>query len=575
MEKQLRESEERYFLATQGANDGLWDWDVPQKKIYFSPRWKSMLGYSDRQIGNSPTDWFSRIHPGDKEQVERLLNQHLNGTSSHFETEYRILDSGGEYRWVLCRGLARRNEHGEAYRFAGSQTDITDRKVYNPLTGLPNQILFMDRLDHAFKRAGSPKKSFGVAVIEVSGLKEIASSFGYVFADRLLCLLSKTIQSNLSKDDTVAHLGNDDFALILEDTNDGKQAAVAASRLQQKLEQPIHLEGQSVCISAFIGIALLNGECTSADELMRDAYTAMQRAKDGGNGRFEIFDRDMRASVVKRLNLEADVRKAFENNEFRIHYQPIVNLRNGDLAGFEALLRWQNKDTLMYPEEFLTMAESSDLLVPLEKWVLRDACMQVSRWIDTFKAAFTLNVNLSPKHYANPQLIGLLYEALEKSGLKPSLLRLEITESALMDSTEAVAYTLAKIRDMDVQLHMDDFGTGYSSLSYLNRFPIDSLKVDRSFVAKLGLCEETWKIVQAIVSLGQNLDKELIAEGIENVMQLRMLQTLKCEYGQGYYFSKPISAEETEVLISGGFPWKLAFETNPATRILNLAVEAS
>lgn len=307
IEKRLRESEERYFLATQGANDGLWDWNLIQKKIYFSPRWKSMLGYSDRQIGNSPEYWFDRIHPADKEQVERLIAQHLKGQNRHFESEYRILDSRGEYQWVLCRGLARLDQNGKAFRFAGSQTDITDRKVYNPVTGMPNQVLFRDRLEQALRRACPPEKPFAVVVVEIEGLKAIASSLGYVFIDRLLCQISQTIQKNLSFQDTAAHLGNDDFALILQEGYDEKQAATVASHLQRELEHPILLDGQTVCISAYMGIALYTLHYSTPDELIRDAYTALHRTKEGEGGRIEIFNKKMRSSVTARLKLSLPV----------------------------------------------------------------------------------------------------------------------------------------------------------------------------------------------------------------------------------------------------------------------------
>ncbi len=573
MEKQLRESEERYFLATQGANDGLWDWNVQCKEIYFSPRWKSMLGYDDRQISNSPMEWFNRIHPADREQVEKKIAQHLMGTSSHFESEYRILDANGAYRWVLCRGLARRDDGGKAYRIAGSQTDITDRKVYNPLTGLPNRVLFVDRLEHALKHVKPQVKIFGVAVIEITGVKTIASSLGYVFADRLLCQIARKIQGCLSANDTVAHFGDDDFVLLLEEVNDGKQAAIAAARLQRELEQAFQIDEQTVYITAHLGITLRTPEYTFPDELIRDAYTAMHRAKDSGKGRFEIFDRKMRSSAVARLKLEADLRGALEQKEFRIHYQPIINLKTGRLAGLEALVRWQRQKGILYPKDFLTVAESTDLLLPLERWVLTEACTQMAKWDQAYRNSLTLNVNLCPRHYADPNLIRELREVLSVSGLEPKRLRLEITESALMDNTEIVSQTLSQIQDMNIQLHMDDFGTGYSSLSYLNRFPIDTLKVDRSFVGNLGLSEETWKIVQAIVSLGKNLDMELIAEGIENITQLRMLQTLKCEYGQGYYFAKPMEPNAIENLIAGHLPWLVAFEDNTAHRF-PYAVEA-
>ena len=574
MERQLRESEERYSLATQGSNDGLWDWDIQDKRVYFSPRWKSMLGYTDSTFGTSPLDWFNKIHPADREQVEKRIAQHLNGASSHFESEYRILDAKSEYRWVLCRGQARRDEKGSAHRIAGSQTDITDRKVYNPLTGLPNRILFIDRLEHAMKRAKPQTKAFGVAVVEIGDVKTIASSLGHVCADRLICEIARKIQGCLAANDTVAHFGNDDFVLLLEEATDGKSAAIAASRLQRELEKPFQVDSQPVYISPHTGITICTSEYIHPEELVRDAYAAMQRAKAEENGRFEIFDRKMRSSAIARLKLEADLRSALENGQFRIHYQPIVCLKTGGLAGLEALVRWQRMGELLHPKDFLSTAESTDLLIPLENWVLRESCMQTARWKLGDGAPLTVNVNLCPKHYSDPNLVNEVREALQRSGLAPQRLRLEITEGALMNNAESVLKTLSNIRAMNVQLHMDDFGTGYSSLSYLNRFPINSLKIDQSFVGRLGLCEETWKIVQAIVHLGKNLEMELIAEGIENIMQLRMLQTLKCDYGQGYYFAKPMEPEDVESLIASPLPWIMAFENNSVAKF-PYAIQAS
>lgn len=563
MERRLRESEERYFLAIQGSNDGLWDWDIQRKEIYFSPRWKSMLGYSDEQIGTSPLEWLGRIHPADKAQVEKKLAQHLSGMSSHFESEYRILDANGTYRWVLCRGLARRDENGRAHRIAGSLTDITERKVYNPLTGLPNQMLLMDRLERTLKRPRGQSSAFGVAVLDVGGAKTITSSYGHVVADRLLCEIARRVQSCISASDTVAHFGNDDFVLLLENVCDGKDAALAAARLQRELDQPFQIDGNTLYVTGYIGITMSTPEYTSPDELIRDAYTAMHRAKDEGKCRFEIFNRNMRFSAVARLKLEADLRRALEQKEFRLHYQPIVDLKTGGLAGVEALVRWQRRSGLLYPKDFLPIAESTGLLLPLERWVLTEACMQVARWQRRHDCDLTLNVNLCPKHYLSSSLIDELGEALQRSGLPPRSLRLEITEDAFMEDSETVAATLGKIQAMNIQLHMDDFGTGYSSLSYLNRFPIDSIKIDQSFTGSLGLNEETWKIVQAIVTLGRNLEMELIAEGIENIMQLRMLQNLKCDYGQGYYFSKPMDSSAIEPIIAGQIPWSIAFDESP------------
>lgn len=576
MERALRESEERYSLATLGANDGLWDWNLESKEIYYSPRWKSMLGYEEAQIGRSPDDWFKRMHPADRAGVEKKLAQHISGLSSHFESEYRILDASGTYRWMLCRGLALRNGSGKAHRMAGSQTDITDRKVYNPLTGMPNRILLMDRLERSLKRILRQQTcSFAVIALDVDGLKMINDSLGYVLADQLLVQVARRIQGCLSSQDTVAHCGNDDFVLLLEDIKDARNATIAAARVLREMEQPFQLDGQTVYVTATAGITLGTKDCARPEELLRDASTALHRAKAAGKGRCEIFDRDMRAAAVARLKLESDFRKALDRHEFRVHYQPIICLRTGRLTGFEALVRWQRPSEMVFPGDFIALAESADLIVPLENFVLRTSCAQVAKWQSAQSPddLLTLSVNLSAKHYSHPDLVKELKDILHSTGLAPGNLCLEITESVLMENTETITETLSGIQDLNVQVHMDDFGTGYSSLSYLHRFPIDTLKIDRSFVGNLGMSKETWKIVQAILQLAQNLGMDVIAEGIENLMQMRMLQSLGCQYGQGYYFSKPLDPREITSLLARQFPWAVAFDKSGG-RVLPFAAEA-
>ncbi len=577
MEKRLRESEERYSLATQGANDGIWDWNIETREIYLSSRWKSMLGYQDGQVGASPDEWLMRLHPADRPQVEKKLSQHIAGFSGHFESEYRILDANGAYRWMLCRGLALRNGDGKAYRIAGSQTDITDRKVYNPITGLPNRILLIDRLERSLRRVNKrPQKSdFAVLAVDIEGLKMINDSLGYLLGDQVLVQIARRLQACLSSQDTIAHCGNNDFVLLLEDTRDARDATVIAARVHAELEQPFQVDGQTVYVTPSTGITLGTREYSCPEELLRDAYIAVHRAKTAGKGRYEIFDCDMRSTAVARLKLEADFRKAVENEEFTVHYQPIVCLQTGRMAGFEALVRWQRPDGLVLPGEFLSLAESTDLLIPLERFVLKESCVQVARWqsLTTTGEPLTLNVNFCPGHFMCPDLVEALEAILERSGLDPRNLRLEITESALMENTETIASTLTQIQDLNIQVHMDDFGTGYSSLSYLHRFPIDTLKIDRSFVGNLGLSNETWKIIQAIVSLARNLGMEVIAEGIENVIQMKMLQSLDCEYGQGYYFSKALDPRVVESFIGGQAPWAMAFESTTG-RVVPFAAEA-
>jgi diguanylate cyclase (GGDEF)-like protein len=418
----------------------------------------------------------------------------------------------------------------------------------------------MDRLERALKRTKAPdEKSFVVLALNIDNLKMIGDSLGYLIGDQLIVQVARRIQGCLSVNETVAHFGTGEFVLLLEETRGGRDATVVANRLHVELEKPFQIEGQTVYISASTGIAIGTVDYSCPEEVLRDASTAMHRAKAGGKARFEIFDTGMRSTAVARLKLESDLRRALEQHEFRVHYQPIVSLKTGRLKGFEALVRWSRRGQIVLPEEFLPVLESMDLIIPLEQWVLLESCFQMAKWRKQTEDPLTLSVNLCAKHYSSPHLVDELKEVLQRWQLDPTSLILEITESALMEKTGTVEETLSQIQDLSVQVHMDDFGTGYSSLSYLHRFPINSLKIDRSFVGSLGMNYETSKIVQAIASLASGLGMGVIAEGIENHMQMQILQSLNCEHGQGYYFSKPLDPRAIEPLISGEYPWSAAF----------------
>ena len=558
MEKRLKESEERYSLATQGANDGLWDWDITTGEVYFSPRWKAMLGYEDGQIAPNPEEWFRRLHPEDRSVVEEKIKDHFGNLSSHFESEYRIMARSGGYRWMLSRGLAMRDERGRPCRFAGSQTDITERKVYDPLTGLPNRTLLMDRLDRAVERASrSSDYGFAVLALDVENFKIVNDGFGYGAEDQLLIQIAQRLKKCVRAADTVAHLGEDDFVLVLEDLREANEATNMASLLHSELSRPFLLGAQKVYITSNIGITLSSkGHRTPAD-LLREATTAMRRAKALGQGQSEIFDEDMRSQAVARLRIEADLRNALRQNDLRVYYQPIVQMATGLISGFEALVRWQNNEILMLPGEFIPVAEASDLIVQLERWVLRTACEQLQSWQSQLPPGrlLTLSVNFSPRQYCQEDLVPEIIEILSATGCASNSLKLEITESALMQNSETIASTLARIQDLKVQVHLDDFGTGYSSLSYLHRFPINNLKIDKSFVSNMSAKNETRKIVQAIVMLARNLGMEVTAEGVETLWQVRELQGLGCQFAQGYYFSRPLDARAAGALLLKDPSW--------------------
>jgi diguanylate cyclase (GGDEF)-like protein/PAS domain S-box-containing protein len=570
----LKESEERYALAARGSNDGLWDWNLSANVVHFSPRWKAMLGYPENEIGDRPEEWFDRIHDADRERVKEEMAAHQKGLTPHFETEHRVLHKDGSFRWMLSRGVAVHDASGNALRMAGSQTDITEGKVSDPLTGLPNRLLFIDRVGRLIKHTKRRKDQlFAVLFLDLDGFKMINDSMGHLIGDQLLlgvanrlekCLRSTDTVARLGETFTVARLGGDEFTVLLDDIKDPSDAKRAADRMMKALVSPFILGGKEVFTSVSIGIALSNSGYEQPEDILRDADTAMYRAKSLGKARFEVFDADMRASVMARLQLETDLRHALERGEFRNFYQPIVALVSGEIAGFEALLRWQHPTRgLLGPVDFIPVAEETGLIRELGWWNLREACRQISEWRASLIARpyLTISVNLSAKQFLQPNLVEDIRKLLVELALPPEALKLEITESTVMADPSAAVEMLQQIKSLGIQLAIDDFGTGYSSLSYLHRFPLDTLKIDRSFISGMGNGEEGMEIARTILPMANNLRLDVVAEGVETIQQVALLKKLHCKYGQGYYFSRPLSAEGTTALLAGDLTWQACEQT--------------
>jgi diguanylate cyclase (GGDEF)-like protein/PAS domain S-box-containing protein len=566
----LRESEERYALAARGANDGLWDWNLMTGAVYFSPRWKAMLGFQENEIEDRLEEWFDRIHDADRDRVKQEIDAHQKGLTPHFESEHRLLHKDGGFRWMLSRGLAVHDATGKALRMAGSQTDITERKVSDPLTGLPNRLLFIDRLGRLIKHSKRRKDHlFAVLFMDLDGFKMINDSLGHLAGDQLLvgvasrlekCLRSSDTVARLGETFTVARLGGDEFTILLDDIKEPDDANRAAERLMKALAPPFLLAGKEIFTSISIGIALSNTAYEEPEDMLRDADTAMYRAKSLGKARFEVFDADMRASVMARLQLETDMRRALERNEFRNFYQPIVALDSGHVVGFEALMRWQHPTRGMIgPEEFIFVAEETGLIRDLGWWSLREACRQMSTWRARSKAYLdlTMSVNVSAKQLLQPHLVEEMKKLLTETALPPEALKLEITESAVMADPAAAAEMLQQIKSLGIRLAIDDFGTGYSSLSYLHRFPLDTLKIDRSFISGDGEGSEGMEIARTIMPMAKTLRLDVVAEGVETIEQVGLLRRLQCKYAQGYFFSKPLAPEEVPPVLSYETSWEM------------------
>jgi diguanylate cyclase (GGDEF)-like protein/PAS domain S-box-containing protein len=567
-EEALRRSEERYALAVQGANEGLWDWNLETNEVYFSPHWIALLGCAEHEIDNKPDEWFSRIHPEELPRVRSEIAAHLEGLTSQFESEHRMLHADGTYRWMLSRGLAVRNASGTCYRIAGSLTDITERKLVDPLTGLPNRILFLDRLGRAIERIRlRTDYQFAVLFMDLDRFQVVNDSLGHTIGDQLLVAIARRLGRRLRSRDnlgspgdehTIARLGGDEFAILVDEIRHVNDAKQVADRIRKALAVPFKLNGREVFISASIGIALSATGYEEPEDLLRDADTAMHRAKARGNAHSEVFDTAMHTSVVARLELETDLRRAVERQEFCVYYQPIVSLKTGRLAGFESLVRWQHPQRgLISPEEFIPVAEETEMVVPMRAWVLHEACRQIHTWQKQFPAEppLLISVNLSGKQFLQADLVTQIVHVLQEFDLAAHSVKLEITESVLMDNGTSAAAMLKELHALGIQLGLDNFGTGYSSLSHLHLFPFDTLKIDRSFISKIGQACESKEIVQTIMTLAHNLGLSVIAEGVETEEHLMHLRSLECEYGQGYLFSRPVDRETAEALIATDPRW--------------------
>jgi diguanylate cyclase (GGDEF)-like protein/PAS domain S-box-containing protein len=549
----LRESEERYVLAASGTNDGLWDWDIATNQVFFSPRWKSMLGYSAEEVGDSPNEWFIRVHPDDILALHESINRHLGGESPHFEAEHRILHKDGTYRWIFTRGLACRDADGAAYRMAGSLTEVTERRnaqeelvkraYFDALTDLPNRALFIERLWRAVESAKRRTSyMFAVLFVDLDRFKVVNDTLGHLAGDSLLISIARRLEKHLRPVDTFARIGGDEFAILLEYVADVSDVRRVAERIHRELETPFSVKGQSVFTSASIGIALSTTGYARPEDLLREADLAMYRAKAAGRARYVIYDATLHEQAVRLMRLENDLRVAFERGALRVEYQPIIRLETGELAGFEALVRWHHDQFgEISPSEFVPLAEEIGLIHESDVWVLRTACRQVRSWHVSQGVPVSVNVNLSGRELSHPDFVERIDGALLESGLDPTLLKLEVTETVLMENTEVALKVLGALKERGIRLLIDDFGTGYSSLSYLHRFPFDTLKIDQSFVSRIGDEEgRNHEVVRAIIHLAHALGLEVVAEGNEALEVAARLQSLGCEYGQGYALSRPL-----------------------------------
>jgi PAS domain S-box-containing protein len=587
--RQLAERDQLFQLISENADDMIALVDGDGRRLYNSPAYLKVLGYSPEEL--KATSSIEQIHPDDRERVSKAAEKaRLSGHGERME--YRVRHKDGSWRTLESTASPIRNAKGQTDKLVIVNRDITERKraeemlahnaFHDGLTNLPNRALFLDRLQHALSLSKKHSNyKFAVLLIDVDEFKVVNDSLGHSAGDALLIQIAHRLRDSVRRvdtvsrphmadvpdrvaynnatdndndnDDTLARLGGDEFTILLDDIEDPIEAVRVAERIQAELAAPFVINQEEIVISVSIGIASSTSPHTQAEDLMRDADIAMYRAKRAGKARCEVSDTAMHANAVKRLRLESDLRKALDQGEFRVFYQPIVSLQTGKIAGFEALTRWQRPEGLVPPLEFIGVAEETGLIIPMNRKLLREACEHLRSWQSEFPSTppLTMSVNVTSREFAQPDLASEIRGCLELARVEPGCLQIEIIETIAMGDAERSGYVLAQLKALGVRLSIDDFGTGYSSLSRLRRIPVDTLKIDRAFISNMDSDRENREIVRAIITLAHNLGLKVVAEGTETEAHINLLKEFNCEMAQGYFFSRPADDRTILQLLAG------------------------
>jgi diguanylate cyclase (GGDEF)-like protein/PAS domain S-box-containing protein len=558
-ERQMARAKERLDLALSGSRLALWDWDLAHDKVYFNESWAALLGGDPRELTCSGEEVAGWNHPEDRPMFSAAMGNAMKGVSEGFDCEYRVVNAEGAWTWIHSRGkVTQRDDSGKALRMTGTSTDVTKRKLAeeraewlatrDALTGLPNRVLLHDRLEQAVFNAARNRSAFAFMFIDLDRFKTINDSLGHQAGDQLLKAVADRLLACVRANDTVARLGGDEFAVILEDLRDDEGAQQVAEKMIDAMASPMIVDGQPLNTSCSIGISVYPADGRDGATLMKNADVAMYYAKEKGRNNWQFFSPGMNARAQERLSMENFLRLALKRGELVLHYQPRMRLASRELVAAEALIRWQHpRRGLLDPSEFIEVAEDSGLIVPIGEWALGAACAQLAAWQRRGRASLRMAVNISVGQVRHgDRLYAAIEAALRANALDPSTLELELTESHLMQDIPENAALLTRLGELGVGISIDDFGTGYSSLSYLKRLPVDSIKIDSSFVRDMADDPNDEAIIRAILAMAHSLRLSVVAEGVENPAQLEALRALGCDEYQGFLESAALAPAEFE-----------------------------
>ncbi|MGE5095350.1 MAG: putative bifunctional diguanylate cyclase/phosphodiesterase, partial [Betaproteobacteria bacterium] len=551
-EQLLRESESRLRLAMEAAQMGMWYWESVSDQFEYSSGVNRLFGRPPDAPHVRYDALMERLHPEDRDLFSASM-RHAVKHGNDFQVDYRVVWPDGSIHWMANRAQVYRDESGWAQRVVGVVMDITDRKMaeqrvahmahHDALTGLPNRVLLRDRIQQAIAHAHRAGTKIAVLFIDLDRFKTINDSLGHQLGDRLLQSVASRILVCVREGDTVARVGGDEFVIVIPGIETSADASTVAAKILEVLGNAFHLHGNDLHVGASVGISLYPSDGADAETLMRNADTAMYVAKDAGRGNFKFFTQHMNVAAQQRLSLETALRRALENHEFELYYQPVFDLRNRSITGFEALIRWRppGSDVVIEPDEFISVAEESGLIVPIGDWVLREALRQACSW-QAPDRALTIAINVCANQLSRRSFVDRVRRLIEETGVDPAIVELEVTESVIIEGTSEARDALDQIAALGVNLAIDDFGTGYSGLAYLKRLPIDTVKIDQSFVRDLTIDADDAAIVTAIVAMARSLGVEVVAEGVETEEQLEELKRLGCQRAQGYLLARPMEA---------------------------------